>query len=387
MDPNKNRKLSVESSLSAADEENYREMVASLTLSGVMRLCIRLSKQNKGVVKAFIEDLTEKQTEASQRLLEVEKLLAEQTAANLELSERVSKLEKANEPKGSKSTYAEQAAKKRPCKMVPKTTRDLVNFIRVRDEAIEIPSRNAVRIRPPSGVADPLNYLARAYDPGKHGINIRKIVQTKDDGVIVRLNLIEAAEKLQEAKALKDCCFTPMTAKNPKIILFGTKHKNGKDLVRDLFEQNSDVRKHINHGFEFFENECNLPERCWPGRIGGTYTWVVSVEPILRTLLVDRMRGKTNIGWRIIRIADYISIRCFKCQRYGHLARRCRNNENCGHCAEEGHSFRNCPNLHNPPSCRPCKSRKLEHCHSVKSKTCQTFLNATKRVIMETDYC
>ena len=159
-EPNSSRKLSVESSQSAPDEDNYREMAASLTLPGVMRLCTRLSKQNRGVVKAFIEALTEKQTVTSQRLLEVEKLLAEQTAANLELSERASKLEKASEPRGSKSTNVEQAAKKRPCKMVPKTTRDLVNLIRVRDEAIKAPSRKSVRIRPPPGVSDPLNYLA-----------------------------------------------------------------------------------------------------------------------------------------------------------------------------------------------------------------------------------
>ena len=160
MDPNKSRKLSLESSQSAADEDNYREMAASLTHPGVMRLCTRLSKQNRGVVKVFIEVLTEKQTEASQRLLEVEKLLAEQTTANLELSERVSRLEKANEPKGSKSTYAEQAAK-RPCKMVPKTAGNLSRLIQIRDDASETLSRQSLRIRTPAGVRDLLNYLAR----------------------------------------------------------------------------------------------------------------------------------------------------------------------------------------------------------------------------------
>ena len=352
MEQNKTRKLSVESSQSAADE-NYREMAASLTLPGVMRLCTRLSKQNKGVVKAYIEALTEKQNEASLRLLEVEKLLAEQTAANLELSERVSKLEKANEPAGSKSTYAEQAAKKRPCKMVPTTTRDLAHLIRVRDKAVEVPSTHTIIIRPPKGVTDPLNYLARAYNPGKHGINVKKVIKTKDDGVIVRLSSQESANKLKEATALKGCTFNNVAAKHPKLIIFGTKYTNGKDLVRDLYEQNSEVRRHKT-GFEFFEKECLIPVRCWPGRTGGTFTWIVTADPLTRCDIIDRMNGKANIAWRTIRIADYISaVRCFKCQRYGHLAKRCRNKENCGHCAEEGHSFRKCPNLHNPPSCSP----------------------------------
>ena len=70
-----------------------------------------------------------------------------------------------------------------------------------------------------------------------------------------------AAEKLKNATALKDCTINPMTAKNPKLILFGTKHNNGKDLVRDLFEQNSEVRKQLNFGLEYFDKECILPER------------------------------------------------------------------------------------------------------------------------------
>ena len=56
-----------------------------------------------------------------------------------------------------------------------------------------------------------------------------------------------------------------MLSKDPKVIMLGIKHKWGKDLVRDLYEQNSELRK---VDFEFFEKECILPERCWPSRTG-----------------------------------------------------------------------------------------------------------------------
>ena len=59
-----------------------------------MDLCARLSIKNRGVIKVFIEVLMKKEKTASQRLLELEKQLEERKAVNLELSERVSSLEK-----------------------------------------------------------------------------------------------------------------------------------------------------------------------------------------------------------------------------------------------------------------------------------------------------
>lgn len=45
--------------------------------------------------------------------------------------------------------------------------------------------------------------------------------------------------------------------------------------------------------------------------------------------------------WEIQKIAEQ---RCFKCQKFGHLARSCTSPSICGNCAEKGHSHRECQN-------------------------------------------
>lgn len=46
--------------------------------------------------------------------------------------------------------------------------------------------------------------------------------------------------------------------------------------------------------------------------------------------------------WEIQKVADQ---RCFKCQKFGHLATQCGGPTVCGNCAENGHTHRECLNL------------------------------------------
>lgn len=114
----------------------------------------------------------------------------------------------------------------------------------------------------------------------------------------------------------------------------------------------------------------------------------MNADPSFQKLMVLKMKGKAYLGWMRIRIADYVSAtRFFKCLRYDHISKYCKNNQvACGHCADMGHSYRDCPSLQSPAKCRACMERKLDFNHSVKSKTCPTFLVEAKKVIMSTDY-
>lgn len=58
--------------------------------------------------------------------------------------------------------------------------------------------------------------------------------------------------------------------------------------------------------------------------------------------------------WEMQKVADQ---RCFKCQKFGHLATLCTGPTICGNCAEEGHSHRECLNLQ--ISCANCQGK---HC-------------------------
>jgi len=396
----KSRKSSVESSASAAEARSVEELAADITLSGVMELCARLSLKNKSVIKAYIESLLVKEETAHERLLELEKRLIEQKAANLELSERVSSLEKVVATKVStkKITFAEQAAKesthvaskaelaaKRPAKVEPKSFKDLTAYIRTRPEK---QSEKIVKIRTPDNGEEPMSYLTRTYSPGDDGIKVKYARPTRDGkSVIVRLNSEVEAAAMMEVPVLQECVISKVDYRYPKLMIFGATSDNCETVAFKLCEQNKVVRRFADGDFQNIADEL-LPIRRWQGRVRGTFTWIVEASPEVRRLLVDEMKGVAHMDWKSVRIVDYVgAIRCFKCQSYGHKAKFCQNKKGvCGHCAEAGHSFRECPASQGPARCAPCKSRKLSHDHSVKSRACPSFIEAAKREINRTDY-
>ena len=109
----------------------------------VLDPCHRLSKRNRGITRVFIDNLMNKKKETVTRLLELEELVVDYQATNLELCERLAKLEKVVRTKTPTKTYAE-----RPSKLVPKRKQDLVDFI---DSMNEQQSDKCVIIEPLEG--------------------------------------------------------------------------------------------------------------------------------------------------------------------------------------------------------------------------------------------
>ena len=65
----------------------------------------------------------------------------------------------------------------------------------------------------------------------------------------------------------------------------------------------------------------------------GNHNWIISVDDKGRALLLTRKR--ICIDFERIRIVDYIPIiRCFKCQKFGHVISKCENEQICPKCAE-----------------------------------------------------
>ena len=46
-------------------------------------------------------------------------------------------------------------------------------------------------------------------------------------------------------------------------------------------------------------------------------------------------------------------VRCFKCQKFGHISAKCQSAEKCGHCSEN-HLIRDCPNKNQESKCANC---------------------------------
>jgi len=85
---------------------------------------------------------------------------------------------------------------------------------------------------------------------------------------------------------------------------------------------------------------------------------------VILTFNTPDLPPKIKVGFLMVRVDPYIPnpMRCFKCQRYGHTANRCKRSSVCAVCAEEGHDDRSCTN---PKKCANCEGN-----HPVFSKDC-----------------
>ena len=87
----------------------------------------------------------------------------------------------------------------------------------------------------------------------------------------------------------------------------------------------------------------------------------------LLTFQIPTLPESVNIGYFRVKTKLFIPQprRCFKCQRFGHLASRCRNKAICKHCGHDAHDNE----CSQPPSCPNCKGG-----HGPRSKKCPKYI-------------
>ena len=171
-------------------------------------------------------------------------------------------------------------------------------------------------------------------------------------------------------------------ARNPKTIIFELSIKESKDPVEQVYDQNTDFAGEF---FKIFAQKFRpIYSRSNNKR---SQNWVVEVHPELRKVIFDKGARVYN-QWQSHRVADYVvATRCFKCQKYGHVAKYCQQNQDtCGHWAQTGHEFKSCPNIDSPAQCAPCKISKLPAGHGIGNKKCPCFLRAAKLQLTRTNY-
>ena len=70
----------------------------------------------------------------------------------------------------------------------------------------------------------------------------------------------------------------------------------------------------------------------------------IATNPLILTFASTKLQKEIKAGYLQCPVRQYIpnSLRCFKCQRFGHSKSACVGNLTCGRCIAIGHESLNC---------------------------------------------
>jgi len=105
------------------------------------------------------------------------------------------------------------------------------------------------------------------------------------------------------------------------------------------------------------------------------------------------IQARIKLGWAICRVDDYIvAIRCFRCSRYNHNFRDCREEETCPLCTGS-HKLRDCTAAKSEYKCINClvynrhyQTNQIDIAHSSLDKSCPSLLAVLEKYKQNTDY-
>ena len=134
---------------------------------------------------------------------------------------------------------------------------------------------------------------------------------------------------------------------NQANLLLPIKNYNGKPIKIEKIQKDP-VAKGVIHGVPLDIDEESLGEITAPPNyvISNTYrikNRTSATKTVVISFKADNLPMKVFLGYKAFHVHTYIPkpIRCFKCQRFGHMAKNCKSNLRCPKCGDE-HSYNDC---------------------------------------------
>lgn len=221
--------------------------------------------------------------------------------------------------------------------------------------------------------------VLRKVDPRKDKIKVCKMSKIRNGGIALEL-CNEGQVELVKEKIKEFANAQEPKRRQPKLIIYNVpKDYPENEVITDLINQNLEVELDIE------ESKGNIKPCFKTGpKDQETYNLVIELPGKIHRIL--KAQGRIYLGWNSTRVADYVPVsRCFRCQKYGHIARDCQaQTEICGHCAKTGHDRKNCPLTRLDPVCYNCPAGKNHH--SVHAKHCPAYIKEKEKIKDNTNY-
>lgn len=223
--------------------------------------------------------------------------------------------------------------------------------------------------------------LKSKVNPTSNAFQVKRMSKISNNGVALEFRdagQVENARKILEPLAdVKN-----PKAKRPLVLIYDLPSIYAeRDLSRDIWEQN--FKEEITK--EEFQAEHKWRFRTGPKRTDQV-NWVLEVTGRLHKIMMRQ--GRIYLNWTSSRVVTYSAVqRCYKCQKYGHVAQYCKApHDICSHCAQEGHRRDVCPSKDQPPCCVNCKASKRPDGHSAGDVGCFTYTLEKTRAANSFDY-
>lgn len=230
--------------------------------------------------------------------------------------------------------------------------------------------------------------LKRLVKPSDIGIKVKRLFKIRK-GVMVEVESERCVESLIGNKELSDAGLKvdKPVKKKPVIMVYDVSAELEDDEVRqEVFHKNFQDSELTE---EEFNREFEPRHKYKDARSGGKKCHIV-VECSVRVRNWLRGRERVYIEWQSCRVKDYVDVaRCYKCQRFGHVAKHCNDAKSgCSYCAGE-HEYKVCPNKKDKEKvcCANCKREgRTEDKHDAGWRWCPAYEKAVKRQNEKIDY-
>lgn len=208
--------------------------------------------------------------------------------------------------------------------------------------------------------------IQECINPTEINIGIKKVKHIRKGGILIETDKEEDIEALLKEFAEQDLLKREYKAEKPKkrlpqIICFNiTEDIDRESLVEKLKTQN-EVLKDAEH---------LKAVHSYKTKRGAN--WIIETD----TITFDSISNlrKLIVGWQRVDFKENKrATQCFKCWRYGHIAKHCRGNECCANCGTEGHKSDKC---NQDTNCKNCSfhntkfGTKYQTNHKASDKTC-----------------